>query len=98
MADTAAKTTAEKPANKKTAKKESNSKMWLGGLVLIILVLGGVNFYYMKKNKDLQIKLDKKKGSGVDLSMAPDKDTTTSSKDLSMAGGEDNSVAEDPTK
>lgn len=39
------------------AKKAKVKRNWMILGVLIVLVLGGVNLYYMKKNKDLKDKL-----------------------------------------
>lgn len=60
-----AEETATKPATRKTAKKGSGNKMWLGVLIVIILVLGGANFYYMKKNKELKDAIAKKKNKNL---------------------------------
>lgn len=36
----------------KEAPKMGNSKMWIGGLVVVIVILLGVNFMYMKQIRD----------------------------------------------
>ncbi|BDS12736.1 hypothetical protein [Aureispira anguillae] len=83
---------AEETATKPKNKKANQTKMWLGALILLVLVLGGINFYYMKKNKALQAKLDKPSTNGTDLGgdPIPNKnaatDSTTSLQQMSMAG------------
>ena len=64
-----AATTPKTPKKATTAKKGMN-KTWMIVGVLIVLALAGVNFYYMKKNKDLKNKLEAAKannGSGANM-------------------------------
>ena len=66
---TKAATTPKTPKKATTAKKGMN-KTWMIVGVLIVLALAGVNFYYMKKNKDLKNKLEAAKannGSGANM-------------------------------
>jgi uncharacterized protein HemX len=56
---TKAEAAATKAAKTKAtiAKKAKVKKTWMIVAVLIVLALGGVNLYYMKKNKELKDKL-----------------------------------------
>lgn len=71
------------PATKKASPKKGVNKTWMIVGVLIVLALGGVNIYYMKKNKELKDKLAAleaaKKKPSTSTSVTPREDEVTDS-------------------
>jgi uncharacterized protein (UPF0333 family) len=62
------------------AKKAKVKKTWMIVGVLIVLALGGINLYYMKKNKDLKDKLAEVERLAA-LEAAKDKPTVVEPRD-----------------
>lgn len=90
-------TTTKKPAAKKTTGKGGMNKTWLIVGVLIVLALGSVNFYYMKKNKELQKKLDAAKSNssgGLSEDIATKEASPTAPQDREVAGDESSETPE----
>jgi uncharacterized protein HemX len=95
MADPTVTNTPEKrtPKNATAKKKGLNKTMLIVG-VLIILVLGGINIYYFKKNKELQKKLDAKQNSSTSLTNA---DLTMETDETEAAPGDKQNLDEQST-
>ena len=85
-------TTAKTTAVKKKLEGKGMNKTWLIVGVLIVLVLGGVNIYYMKKNKELKEKLEaanasSNSGSGDSIETRETDETDAAPQDREPAGG-----------
>lgn len=76
---------AEEIVKKAASKTASNSKMWIGGLVVVIVILLGVNFVYMKQIRDAKAKASSgsmDNGMGGDLADKPLPKVETSTTDM----------------
>ena len=72
-----------------TAKKKMpSSKMWIIGLVIVIIALGGMNFFYMKKIKDQKAALAAKDSGKDTSSMAGPTEETSAATGRTEAGND----------